>query len=102
MPQVEGTGTVSLDPGKWWVVALLGALSIAAGVLALAYPDITLLVLGLIVGINLVFIGVIWISLAMTEAHSEAAGCCASSSASSRSLPGSSAWFAPAPACSPC
>jgi uncharacterized membrane protein HdeD (DUF308 family) len=71
MPQVEGTGTVSVDPGKWWVVALLGALSIAAGVLALAYPDITLLVLGLIVGINLVFIGVIWISLAMTEAHSE-------------------------------
>ena len=32
-------------------------LSIAAGVLALAYPDITLLVLGLIVGINLVLIG---------------------------------------------
>jgi uncharacterized membrane protein HdeD (DUF308 family) len=71
MPQVEGTGTVSSDPAKWWVVALLGAISIVAGVLALAYPDITLLVLGLIVGINLVFVGVMWIALAMTETHSE-------------------------------
>jgi len=71
MAQVEGTGTVSTDPAKWWVVALLGALSIAAGVLALAYPDITLLVLGLIVGINLVFIGAVWISLATIEIHTE-------------------------------
>jgi uncharacterized membrane protein HdeD (DUF308 family) len=71
MPQVEGTGTVSSDPAKWWVVALLGAVSIVAGVLALAYPDITLLVLGLIVGINLVLIGAIWIGLATTEVHSE-------------------------------
>jgi uncharacterized membrane protein HdeD (DUF308 family) len=71
MAQVEGTGTVSTDPAKWWVVALLGAISIAAGVLALAYPDITLLVLGLIVGINLVIIGAVWIGLATTEVQSE-------------------------------
>jgi uncharacterized membrane protein HdeD (DUF308 family) len=71
MAQVEGTGTVSSDPSKWWVVTLLGALSIAAGVLALAYPDITLLVLGLVVGINLVVIGAVWISLATMENHTE-------------------------------
>jgi uncharacterized membrane protein HdeD (DUF308 family) len=71
MAQVEGTGTVSSDPAKWWVVALLGAISIVAGVLALAYPDITLLALGLIVGINLVLVGVIWVALATTEQHSE-------------------------------
>ena len=71
MAQVEGTGTVSSDPAKWWVVALLGALSIAAGVLALAFPDITLLALGLIVGVNLVFIGAVWIGLATTEVHTE-------------------------------
>jgi uncharacterized membrane protein HdeD (DUF308 family) len=69
MAQVEGTGTVSVDPKKWWVVALLGALSIVAGVLALAYPDITLLVLGLIVGINLVLIGAVWVGLATMEDH---------------------------------
>ena len=71
MPQVEGTGTVSSDPAKWWVVALLGVISIAAGVLALAYPDITLLVLGLIVGINLVLIGGVWVGLATMEQHTE-------------------------------
>jgi uncharacterized membrane protein HdeD (DUF308 family) len=71
MAQVEGTGTVSSDPAKWWVVALLGAISIVAGVLALAFPDITLLALGLIVGINLVLVGTIWIALATIEQHTE-------------------------------
>ena len=71
MAQVEGTGTVSSDPAKWWVVAVLGVISIAAGVLALAYPDITLLALGLIVGIDLVVVGAVWIALATTEQHSE-------------------------------
>jgi uncharacterized membrane protein HdeD (DUF308 family) len=41
MANVVGTGTVSVDPRKWWVVALLGLISIIAGVLALAFPDIT-------------------------------------------------------------
>jgi uncharacterized membrane protein HdeD (DUF308 family) len=50
---------------------LLGALSIVAGILALAYPDITLVVLGLIVGINLVFIGAVWIGLATTEVQTD-------------------------------
>jgi uncharacterized membrane protein HdeD (DUF308 family) len=70
MANVEGTGTVTVDPKKWWVVALLGLISIVAGVLALAYPDITLLALGLVVGINLVLIGAVWIALATTEDHS--------------------------------
>jgi uncharacterized membrane protein HdeD (DUF308 family) len=67
MAKVQGTGTVSVDPGKWWLVAILGVISIIAGVLAIAYPDITLLVLGLIVGVNLVIIGVVWVALATTE-----------------------------------
>jgi uncharacterized membrane protein HdeD (DUF308 family) len=72
MAKLEGTGTVSSDAGKWWVVGILGALSIVAGVLALAYPDITLLVLGLVVGINLVIIGSAWVALAVGEKHSDA------------------------------
>ena len=67
MAKVEGTGTVSVDPGKWWVVAILGVVSIIAGVLAIAYAHITLLVLGLIVGINLVFVGAVWVWVATTE-----------------------------------
>jgi uncharacterized membrane protein HdeD (DUF308 family) len=62
-----GTGTVTADAGKWWVVALLGVLSIVAGVLALAYPDITLLVLGLIVGIYFIVFGSIWVMLGVSE-----------------------------------
>jgi uncharacterized membrane protein HdeD (DUF308 family) len=69
MAETRGTGTVSIDPAKWWVVALLGLLSVIAGVLALAYPEITLLALGLIVGINLVLIGAAWVALATVEDH---------------------------------
>src|SRR5437763_5668456 len=71
MAKLEGTGTVSSDAGKWWLVGILGLLAIAAGVLALAYPDITLLVLGLVLGINLVLIGTTWVFLATTEKHSD-------------------------------
>jgi uncharacterized membrane protein HdeD (DUF308 family) len=70
MENIQGTGTVTVDPKRWWVVALLGTISIVAGVLALAYPDITLLVLGLVVGINLVLIGATYVALATTEDQS--------------------------------
>jgi uncharacterized membrane protein HdeD (DUF308 family) len=68
--KVQATGAVSVDPGKWWLVGILGAVSIAAGVLAIAYPGITLLVLGLIFGINLAMIGTVWVMLATTEKFS--------------------------------
>lgn len=50
-------GAVSVKPERWWLVVLLGLISIAAGVLALAYPGITLLALGLFFGINLLVAG---------------------------------------------
>jgi uncharacterized membrane protein HdeD (DUF308 family) len=67
MAKVEGTGTLSTDLGKWWLVGLLGLLAVAAGVLAIVYPDITLLALGLIVGVYLVFAGAAYVSLATIE-----------------------------------
>jgi uncharacterized membrane protein HdeD (DUF308 family) len=69
MAKREGTGTVAADAGKWWLVGVLGLISIAAGVLALAYPDITLLVLGLVLGIYLVMIGTVWVVLGTTESR---------------------------------
>lgn len=43
---------------SWWMLAVLGVVSIVAGVLALVYPDITLLAVGLIFGIYLLMAGV--------------------------------------------
>jgi uncharacterized membrane protein HdeD (DUF308 family) len=67
MAKVDRTGTISTDLGKWWLVGLLGLLSIAVGVLAIVYPDITLLALGLIVGIYLVIAGASYVALATLE-----------------------------------
>ncbi len=65
-PQVIG-GTVTIRPDRWWLVALLGLLSIVVGVLALAYPDITLLALGLFFGVNLLFAGTLWVIVGVDE-----------------------------------
>ena len=42
---------------KWWILALIGVLSVAAGILALAYEEATLLALGLIFGIYILLFG---------------------------------------------
>jgi uncharacterized membrane protein HdeD (DUF308 family) len=42
-----------------WLLVVAGALSVLAGVLALVYPDITLLALGLIAGINVLLLGIL-------------------------------------------
>jgi uncharacterized membrane protein HdeD (DUF308 family) len=62
-----GTGTVTADARRWWLVGALGVLSIVAGVLAIAYPDITLLVLGVIVGVYFIIFGTIWVMLGVSE-----------------------------------
>jgi len=60
-------GAVTLRPERWWLVVLLGALSIAAGVLALAYPDLTLLALGIFFGVNLLMAGTLWVMIGTDE-----------------------------------
>ena len=42
---------------NWWLFLIVGVVSILAGILAIVYPDITLLALGLFVGIGLLFVG---------------------------------------------
>ncbi|HSD23696.1 MAG TPA: DUF308 domain-containing protein [Solirubrobacterales bacterium] len=74
MAKVEGTGTMSTDLNKWWLVGLLGVLSIAVGILAIVYPSITLLALGLIVGIYLVIAGSSYVALATVESPTSAGG----------------------------
>jgi uncharacterized membrane protein HdeD (DUF308 family) len=43
---------------NWWMFLILGLVSIIAGILAIVYPDITLLALAIFVGVSLLFIGV--------------------------------------------
>src|SRR5215217_3099102 len=56
--------TTTPDPLKTvhssgWLLIVVGAVSIVAGILALVYPDITLLALGLIAGINVLLLGIV-------------------------------------------
>jgi uncharacterized membrane protein HdeD (DUF308 family) len=51
----------------WWAIAVCGALSAVAGVLAIAFPKITLLALALISGINLLALGALAIGEALGD-----------------------------------
>ena len=43
---------------EWWMLALLGVVSLVCGILAIAYPDVTLLAVGIIFGFYLLLAGV--------------------------------------------
>ena len=49
---------------RWWMLVLIGVVAIVAGVLALVYPGLTLLVLGVILGANLFVWGTMTIIMA--------------------------------------
>jgi len=51
---------------NWWLFLVAGLVSVIAGVLAIAYPDITLLALGIFAGVGLLFVGAIDIAEAIT------------------------------------
>jgi uncharacterized membrane protein HdeD (DUF308 family) len=42
---------------NWWLFLIIGLVSTVAGVLAIVYPDITLLAIGIFAGVSLLFIG---------------------------------------------
>jgi uncharacterized membrane protein HdeD (DUF308 family) len=52
--------------GRWWLFLVLGLVCAIAGILALVYPDLTLLAIGLFAGISLLFIGAMEIVEAIT------------------------------------
>jgi uncharacterized membrane protein HdeD (DUF308 family) len=53
---------------NWWLFLILGLVSILAGILAIVYPDITLLALGLFIGISLIITGAMEIAEAIAGA----------------------------------
>lgn len=64
---MEASAVPIVKPAHWWALALVGLLQVVAGVIALAYPDLTLLVLGLIFGINLLMAGTVLIMLGAAD-----------------------------------
>jgi uncharacterized membrane protein HdeD (DUF308 family) len=42
---------------NWWLFLVMGVVSTIAGVLAIVYPDLTLLALGIFAGVSLLFVG---------------------------------------------
>ena len=50
---------VATAASEWWLLAVLGAVSVVAGVLAISYPGITLLAVGIIFGCYLLLAGVV-------------------------------------------
>jgi uncharacterized membrane protein HdeD (DUF308 family) len=44
---------------EWWMVGVLGVVSLVAGILVIAYPGPTLLLLGLVFGIDLLLFGIL-------------------------------------------
>ena len=62
---VESTQTMNQRSGG--VVVAVGVLSIVAGILAIVYPDLTLLALALIAGINLLLLGILGLVDAVTS-----------------------------------
>jgi uncharacterized membrane protein HdeD (DUF308 family) len=56
-----------VKPAHWWALALIGLLEVVAGFLALVYPDLTLLALGLIFGIYLLIAGTVLIMLGAAD-----------------------------------
>jgi uncharacterized membrane protein HdeD (DUF308 family) len=59
-------GTDAMNRRSGGVVIIVGALSIVAGILAIVYPDLTLLALALIAGINLLLLGILGLVDAVT------------------------------------
>lgn len=53
------TDPVARIAKNWWLFLVLGVVSVVAGVLAIAYPDLTLLALGIFAGISLLMIGIV-------------------------------------------
>ncbi len=65
----ESTAMSAVLAGNWWLVALRGVLGIIFGVLALLFPDITLLVLVLVVAAYMLADGVLAIISAVRAAR---------------------------------
>jgi uncharacterized membrane protein HdeD (DUF308 family) len=62
-PEAQDRMPMTTDPiaqaaKSWWLFLILGLVSVIAGILAIVYPGITLLALGIFAGVSLLMIGI--------------------------------------------
>jgi uncharacterized membrane protein HdeD (DUF308 family) len=62
---VVGAFKARKDEDRWWLWLLLGLVSLGAGVIAIVHPDLTALVLVLLMGANAIVTGVLDIAVAV-------------------------------------
>jgi uncharacterized membrane protein HdeD (DUF308 family) len=65
MSRIEPVSQVPAVSRNWWMFLVTGVVSILAGVLMVVYPDLTLLALGIFVGIGLLFAGALEVAEAI-------------------------------------
>lgn len=64
---MEAAAVRIVKPAHWWALSLIGLFQVVAGALALVYPGLTLLALGLIFGINLLLAGSLLVILGAAD-----------------------------------
>ena len=52
---------------RWWMLVVVGVLSVLAGLLAVFFPELTVALLGIILGVNLLVLGIIQLFLAFDD-----------------------------------
>jgi uncharacterized membrane protein HdeD (DUF308 family) len=76
-PDAREPSAMTVDPvaqvaKNWWLFLILGLVTVIAGILAIVYPGITLLALGIFAGVSLLMIGVMEIVEAFAESDARA------------------------------
>jgi len=76
-PDAREPSAMTVDPAaqvakNWWLFLILGLVTVIAGILAIVYPGITLLALGIFAGVSLLMIGVMEIVEAFAESEARA------------------------------
>jgi uncharacterized membrane protein HdeD (DUF308 family) len=65
MSRLRPVSEVPAVSRNWWLFLVTGLVSVLAGVLMIVYPDLTLLALGIFVGIGLLFAGALEVAEAI-------------------------------------
>lgn len=67
MAATDGSAAGQEPAARWWMLVVVGVLSVVAGLLAVFFPELTVVLLGIILGVNLLVLGTIQLVLAFDD-----------------------------------